>query len=97
MKTLETPTDQIHLLNYGFEPSSGLRLNNAINTIHVQFNKATGQVETIQAIGYANKSNYADVTDLLTENQKAALKTHARKQYELQYGYAPENQPASDN
>jgi hypothetical protein len=90
MKTLETPTDQTHLLNYGFEAPYPA----TVNTIHVQFNKATGAVETLEArgslgVGFNNKTN------LLTKQQKTTLAKYAREQYKKEYGHFPEHQPAN--
>jgi hypothetical protein len=90
MKTLETPTDQTHLLNYGFDSPFG-----SVTRIHVQFNKQTGEVESLKASGNRDEDMFADVTDRLRPAQIATLKNSARQRYKEQYGYLPENQPAN--
>lgn len=90
MKTQET-SNQSHLLNYGFDAPFDIDAR----TIHVQFNKTTGNVETVQAIGFSQQknSNYADVTDRLSKGRIAGLKKIAIRHYKAQYGHLPHQQP----
>lgn len=84
MKTHEQqPPNQTHLLNYGCNCLHG--------DLHVQFNKETGAIETLEVrASEPGVTSYKDITDTLSQNQIAYLKDFVRRQYKNQYGHNPE-------
>lgn len=85
LETSDQGPNQTHLLNYGCKH---YRKN-----LHVQFDKETGDVVTLEVREGSNKYSYNLVNDRYTDEELENFKTYARKSYKEQYGHLPENQP----